>query len=101
MAFMSFIAWISLIFASVGPASAQSFPNKPVRIVTVEVGGGADFTARLIAHGLTAEFGQPVIVENRPSAVIAGEIVAKASPDGYTVLLNGLSHWLLPFLQDN
>lgn len=80
---------------------AQSFPVKPVRIVTAEAGGGVDLTARLIAPGLTASLGQPVIVDNRGGAagVIAGEAVAKAPPDGYTLLLYASAIWTMQFLR--
>ena len=70
-----------------GIAGAQGYPSKPVRLVTSSVGGGGDFAARLIAAELPARFGQRVIVDNRGGGVLAGEIVAKAPPDGYTVLL--------------
>ena len=52
-------------------------------------------------RALTANLGQQVIVDNRPSGVFTGSIVSKASPDGYTLLFNGSSFWLLPFLQAN
>ena len=86
------------LLAVVG-ASAQTYPNKPIRIVTNEVGGGADFVSRLIAQGLTVSLGQQVIVDNRGN--IAGELAAKATPDAYTLLLNGGTLWLMPFLRDN
>src|SRR5262245_62629426 len=87
-----------LMTLSVSMASGQAFPNKAVRIVTSSVGGGNDFTARLIAQGITGSLGQPVIVENRPTTLIVGEIVSKAPPDGYTLLLNGSTFWILPLL---
>ena len=82
-------------------ASGQAYPTKVVRIVTSEPGAGADFAARLIAQGLTASFGQQVIVENRggASGVIAGEVVARASPDGHTLLLFSSAFWTLPLMQ--
>ena len=80
--------------------AAQDFPIKPIRIVSAEVGGGNDFAARVVAQGLGA-LGQPVIVDNRPSGVIPGSIVAKAPPDGYTLLAYGVSLWMAPFLQDD
>src|SRR5687768_10353000 len=82
-------------------AEPQTYPIRPVRIVTSEVGGGLDFLARLVSAGLTSALGQQVIVDNRPSGVFTGSLVSKASPDGYTLLLNGSSFWLLPFLQAN
>ena len=59
----------------IGVVSGQSYPNKPIRIVTSEPGGGLDFSARLIAPGLTATLGQQVIIDNRGGAggPIAGE----------------------------
>ena len=87
---------------AVGSAAAvyaQAFPTKPVRIVTAEPGGGSDFTTRQIAQGLTASLGQQVVVENRPSGVIPGEIVAKAQPDGYTLLIFNTILWVGPLIQ--
>ena len=83
-----------------GIVSAQDFPTKPIRIVSAEAGGGNDFAARVVAQGLGG-LGQPVIVENRPSGVIPGAIVAKAQPDGHTLLAYGVSLWMAPFLQDD
>ncbi len=78
--------------------SAQDFPNKPIRIVTSAPGGGSDFASRIVAQALTESFGQPVVVDNRGNS--AGAIVSKALPDGYTILLDGASHWIGPLLQD-
>ena len=80
-------------------AGAQEYPAKPVRLVTAEVGGGHDFTARLIAQALTTRFGQQFIVENRTGALLAGEFVAKAPADGYTLMIFGSSLWLEKFLR--
>src|SRR6187401_2688036 len=78
---------------------AQEFPTRPVRIVTSEAGGGNDVQARVIARGLTGVLGQQVIVENRPSGVIPGEIVARATPNGYTLLLYNNTLWTGPLIQ--
>lgn len=91
---------IALVTAA-SPASAQEFPVKPIRIITSEAGGGADFQGRLIAQGITAALGQQVVVENRGGGVIPGETVARSAADGYTLLYNGSTHWLLPFLRSN
>src|SRR3970040_584856 len=69
-----------------GVAPAQDYPNKPVRIITAPPGGGGDLVSRLLAQGITGPLGQPVIVDNRP-AVLLGEIGAKATPDGYSILV--------------
>ena len=69
---------------------AQNYPNKPIKlIVTFAAGGGADFMGRLIGQKLAETRGQPVIVDNRAGAggAIGNEAVAKAAPDGYTLLL--------------
>ena len=82
-----------------GAVYAQTYPTKPVRIVTSEPGGGNDFAARSIAPGLTASLGQQVLVDNRPAGVIPGQIVAKAAPDGHTLLLTTGLLWILPLIQ--
>jgi tripartite-type tricarboxylate transporter receptor subunit TctC len=73
------------------PASAQSsYPVKPVRIVVPSsAGGGTDIIARIVAPKLTQALGQQIVIDNRPGAgtMIGGELVAKAPPDGYTVLM--------------
>ena len=83
----------SLLSASVGTipsAAAQEFPNRPVRIVVPwPPGGNVDFTARTVQSALSDALGQQVVVDNRPGAggTIGSAQVAKASPDGYTLLL--------------
>ncbi len=82
-------------------AVAQNFPIKPVRIVTAEPGGGNDLAARLLAQGLTAAFGQQVIVEARGggSGALAAQAVARAAPDGHTLLLYSSALWILPLMK--
>jgi tripartite-type tricarboxylate transporter receptor subunit TctC len=75
-------------------ASAQAYPNKPVRmIVGFAAGGPTDVIARVMAQDMSVSLGQSVIVENRPgaNAMIATEAVARAAPDGYTLLFSSLS----------
>ncbi|MFL6574337.1 MAG: tripartite tricarboxylate transporter substrate-binding protein, partial [Burkholderiales bacterium] len=74
---------------AVGSVSAQTYPSRPVRmLVGFPPGGGTDITARLLAPKLTEYLGQPFVVENRPGAAtnLATDVVAKAAPDGYTLL---------------
>ncbi len=87
------------LLAVAAHASAQSYPTKPVRIITAAAGGGSDFATRLIATPLGAALGQQVIVDNR--GLLAADIAAKAPADGYTLLLSGQTLWLLPFMREN
>ena len=75
--------------------SAQDYPSKPLRIVTGAPAGGADIVARLVAQSLTGPLGQPVVVDNR-AGTTSGEIVSRAVPDGYTLLVAGSSFWVEP-----
>jgi tripartite-type tricarboxylate transporter receptor subunit TctC len=82
-------------------ASAQSYPNKPIRIITAEAGSNADTLARVISQGISPPLGQQLVVENHPgSVVIAAGLVAKAPADGYTVLVYGPGVWTVALIQD-
>src|SRR2546423_3316176 len=75
------------------PAAAQPYPAKPIRIICAfPVGGIADIYARIIGQRVAETWGQPVIVENRTGAggTIAAETVAKAPPDGYTLVMGAV-----------
>ncbi len=72
------------------PARSQGFPSRPLKIVVPNAAGGAaDLTARIVAQKIAGPLGQNVVVENKPSAggIVAGESVARAEPDGHTILL--------------
>jgi tripartite-type tricarboxylate transporter receptor subunit TctC len=80
------------------PVLSQTYPNRPIRIVTTEPGGGSDFVSRLIGQGISGLLGQQVVVDNR-AGIIAVQTVAKAAPDGYTLILYGNVIWLEPLLR--
>ena len=76
------------------PAFAQTYPNKPIHlIVPYPAGGGTDFFARLVGQKMQELIGQPVVVENKPGAAtnLGADFVAKAQPDGYTILLGDVA----------
>ena len=83
----------ALLAVIAGTAGAQTYPNKPIRIIVPYAAGGtSDILARQIGPKLTDAWGQPVIVDNRPGANgnVGAEFVAKSAPDGYTLLLTDL-----------
>ena len=85
-------------------ALGQAFPSKPMRLLVPYAPGGAvDNFARPIAQKLGEQLGQPVIVENRPggNTTIAADLVAKAPPDGYTIVLTSVNHYLVPMFTKN
>ncbi len=90
---------LAMMVLGASVASGQNYPSKPIRIVTTAAGSGNDSFARLIAQGLSANLGQPVIVDNRAgNGIIPVETVVKASPDGYTLLFTGSSLWIASLL---
>jgi tripartite-type tricarboxylate transporter receptor subunit TctC len=89
----------ALCVLAASAACAQGYPNRPIRFVTAAVGGGNDFGARLIAHGLTENLGQQVIVDNRGGTHVPQNLVAKATPDGYTILVQNNTVWVAPLLE--
>ena len=95
-------ALVPLALAFSWGASAQTFPTKPIRIVVgFAPGGNTDVVTRLVAVRMQEMLGQPVVVENKPGAggVLATDFIAKAPPDGYTLLMSSLGpHTVSPFL---
>jgi tripartite-type tricarboxylate transporter receptor subunit TctC len=85
-----------LVYAGVAAHAQEPYPSKVVRLVTPASGGNADILARFLSIGLAPILGQQVIVDNR--GAIAPGVVAKAPPDGYTLLVTGSPAWLLPVL---
>ena len=100
--------WIAALaaLAVTGAAWAQSYPNRPVRVVVAAATGGPDIVARVVAAKLQEQMGQPFVVENQPGAngIVGATTVAKAAPDGYTLLvyssgivINPYAHKSLPY----
>lgn len=87
--------------AASAPDVATKFPTRPIRLLVSGVGGAGDFAGRLIAADLTQRLGQQVVVDNRPGGVTPGEILVKAQPDGYTLMMVGFVIWLSPFMRDH
>jgi len=97
---------LAIIVACLPPVSAlaQDFPTRPVRVlVGLAPGGGSDTVARIMSTRLSETSGQTFVVDNRPGAggAIASEIVAKAAPDGHTLLLMTPTHVVTPNLRSN
>src|SRR5262249_5247510 len=89
------LAWLAVVAALLGAidapdASADPYPARPIRLVVpFAPGGPADFLARLIGQKVGEDLGQQIVIDNRPGAntIIGAQIVAKAEPDGYTLLM--------------
>lgn len=82
-------------------ASASTFPEKPIKLVVpFAPGGGTDLIARTLAFEMQKDLGQPVVVENKPGAgtIIGTDMVAKAAPDGYTLVVSSIAHAVNPSL---
>ena len=94
--------WTALLFACVAAtlAHAQGYPNKPVRVVVAAATGGPDIVARVVGAQLQQQLGQPFVIENQPGAngIVGAQIVAKAAPDGYTLLVYSSGFVINPFV---
>src|SRR5205807_5996496 len=91
----------ALMLAAAAAASAQPFPARPVHIfVPYPAGGGVDVLTRTLGDVVAKQWGQSVVVENRPGAggVIASQAVVTAAPDGYTLIMVASGHATNPFL---
>lgn len=93
---------VVVVFLSMtSSASAADFPGRPIRIVVPSTpAGGLDVLVRILAPKLTEKWGQPIVIDNRPGAggVIGSEIVARATPDGHTLLVVAAGYAANPFL---
>ena len=95
----AFIGGSVLVFAV--SAQAQPYPNKPIRMIVISApGGSTDILSRGVGRALTASMGQTIVLDNKPGGggIIASETLAKAPPDGYTILMSNTSHSVLPSL---
>ncbi|MFN0301182.1 MAG: Bug family tripartite tricarboxylate transporter substrate binding protein [Burkholderiales bacterium] len=103
---MNLTPCLTAIVLAIAPlvATAQSYPNRPLRLVVPYAPGGAvDAFARPMAQKLTEQLGHSVIVENRPggNATIGADAIAKAAPDGYSIVLTSINHYIVPFFSKN
>lgn len=98
--------WIAAVLLAMAclPGWAETYPSQPITIVVpFPAGGGSDLMARRLAEGLRTELGQPVIIDNRSGAGgnIGAGIVAKAKPDGYTLMLTAAPFAIAPAMYKN
>lgn len=93
-------AVVSALLSLATAAWAQNYPNRPVRVVVPAATGGPDIVARVVAAQLQAQLGQPFVIENRPGAngIVGADVVAKAPPDGYTLMVYSSGFVINPFI---
>jgi tripartite-type tricarboxylate transporter receptor subunit TctC len=97
-----FAVWIFMAAAAVPAADVawgQSYPSRPIRFLTTGLGGSTDLAARTVAQGLTDSAGWSVVVDNRGSTIVASDMVSKATPDGYSILVITDGLWRGPLFQ--
>jgi tripartite-type tricarboxylate transporter receptor subunit TctC len=82
-----------------GLSYAQTYPTKPIRILTSQPGGAGDVALRLIAPALSQRLGQPIVIDNRASSVLSAQAIAQAPADGYTLTVYGTTLWTGPLVQ--
>ncbi len=89
-----------VVALAAGPAAAQDFPSKPIRIIASPPGGANNFVARLVGQGLNDSLGWTVIVDNRPSGgFIQGDLLMRSPADGYTLLVTAGSFTIGPLFE--
>ena len=94
MKHLASVSLLAALLSALAPAGAQEYPSRPIRmVVPFAPGGGSDISGRVLAEGLSKALGQQVVVDSRPGAgsTIGTDIVTKAMPDGYTMLLGNIS----------
>ena len=89
-----------ILAALAGAALGQAYPSRAVRVVVPAATGGPDLVARLVAAQLSVQLGQPFVVENRPGAngIVGADVVAKSTPDGYTLMVYSSGLVINPFM---
>jgi tripartite-type tricarboxylate transporter receptor subunit TctC len=93
------LACLGVCLLTAAGAQAQSYPNKPIRMIVISApGGSTDILARSLGRAMTDGLGQTIVLDNKPGGggIIATETLAKAPPDGYTILLSNTAHSVLP-----
>ena len=90
-----------ILLMAVLDAGAQAYPSRPIRLVTGAPGSTAEVASRMLAQGLSTALGQPVIVDPRATggATIFADVVARAQPDGYTLMIIGSTLWIGPLFR--
>src|SRR3954471_17609117 len=91
----------SLLLPACGIGYAQDYPTKVIRVIGGSPGGGGGMAARIVAQGLSSTFGQQVVVDPKGGSggLVAGGMLAKAPPDGYTLLIYSNAIWLGPLMR--